>query len=166
MIEQNAKDQIFIRKLTEIILANLEDENFGAKELSRETAQSQHNINRKLKSISGKTLSQFIRETRLHKALEMLQNGNLTASEVAYKVGFGSPTYFNTCFHECFGYSPGTVKKGDFVATGELNPAEPFKEEVRKEILAKLSFYIICLPAHLCSYCLFLVYSFFFKTHY
>jgi len=132
MIEQNAKDQIFIRKLTEIILANLEDENFGTKELSRETALSQRSINQKLKSISGKTLSQFIRETRLHKALEMLQNGNLTASEVAYKVGFGSPTYFNKCFHECFGYSPGTAKKADFETTGELNPAPAVKEEIKK----------------------------------
>ena len=121
MIEQNAKDQIFIRKLTEIILANLEDENFGTKELSRETALSQRSINRKLKSISGKTLSQFIRETRLRKALEMIQNGNVTASEVAYKVGFGSPTYFNTCFHEYFGYSPGTLKKADFETDREIS---------------------------------------------
>jgi TolB-like protein/AraC-like DNA-binding protein/Tfp pilus assembly protein PilF len=121
MIEQNAKDQNFIRKLTEIILANLVDENFGTKELSRETALSQRSINRKLKSITGKTLSQFIRETRLRKALEMLQNENVTASEVAYKVGFGSPTYFNTCFHEFFGYPPGAVKKEDFETNSEIS---------------------------------------------
>jgi TolB-like protein/AraC-like DNA-binding protein/Tfp pilus assembly protein PilF len=163
MIEQNARDQIFISKLTEIILANLEDENFGAKELSRETALSQRNINRKLKSISGKTLSQFIRETRLHKALEILQNGNFTASEVAYKVGFGSPTYFNTCFHEYFGYSPGTVKKADFETTGELNPALPFKEEVKKGNADRIVIYFFALL--LTSIVIvFLGYSFFFKT--
>lgn len=163
MIEQNAKDQIFIRKLTEIILANLEDENFGIKELSRETALSQRNINRKLKSISGKTLSQFIRETRLHKALEMLQNGDVTASEVAYKVGFGSPTYFNTCFHECFGYPPGAVKKADFETPGELNPAQPSKEKFKKGNAGKIVIYIFALLL-IFTVIVFLGYSFFFKT--
>jgi hypothetical protein len=47
----------------------------------------------------------------------MLQNEEVTISEVAYKVGFGSPAYFNTCFHELFGFPPGAVKKGDFVKT-------------------------------------------------
>jgi TolB-like protein/AraC-like DNA-binding protein/Tfp pilus assembly protein PilF len=163
MIEQNAKDQIFIRKLTEIILANLEDENFGIKELSRETALSQRNINKKLKSISGKTLSQFIRETRLQKAMEMLQNGNVTASEVTYKVGFSSPTYFNTCFHEYFGYSPGTVKKADFETPGELNPAQPSKEKFKKGNAGKIVIYIFALLL-IFTVIVFLGYSFFSKT--
>jgi len=163
MIEQNAKDQIFIRKLTEIILANLEDENFGIKELSRETALNQRNINKKLKSISGKTLSQFIRETRLQKAMEMLQNGNVTASEVTYKVGFSSPTYFNTCFHEYFGYSPGTVKKADFETPGELNPAQPSKEKFKKGNAGKIVIYIFALLL-IFTVIVFLGYSFFSKT--
>jgi tetratricopeptide (TPR) repeat protein/AraC-like DNA-binding protein len=43
----------------------------------------------------------------------MLQNEEITASEVSYKVGFGSPAYFNTCFNKYFGYPPGKVKKRD-----------------------------------------------------
>ncbi|MCK7542015.1 MAG: helix-turn-helix domain-containing protein [Marinilabiliales bacterium] len=44
---------------------------------------------------------------RLQKAREMLREGSITASEVAYKVGFGSPAYFSKCFHEYYGYPPG-----------------------------------------------------------
>ncbi len=41
----------------------------------------------------------------------MLRDGFMTASEVAFKVGFGSPAYFSKCFHEYYGYPPGEEKK-------------------------------------------------------
>ena len=85
MNEPLNKDQKFIRKLTEITLANLGDENFGVKELAQESGMSQYTLYRRLYSITGKTITRFIRETRLQKALEMLHNEEVTASEVAYK---------------------------------------------------------------------------------
>ena len=106
-----AGDKEFIRKLTEITLANLENEAFSGKELSAEAGVRVSIINKRLRFISHKTISQFIREVRLQKAMEMLQQETVTASEVAYKVGFGSPAYFNTCFSEFFGITPGEVKK-------------------------------------------------------
>jgi AraC-like DNA-binding protein len=109
--EHLANDKVFISKLTEITLANLGDENFGVNELAHELGVSHHFLRRQLHEITNKTINQFIRETRLQKALEMLQNGKVTSSDVAYKVGFSSPAYFNTCFHEFFGYPPGKVKK-------------------------------------------------------
>ena len=105
------KDQIIVNKLTEIVRANLGDENFGTDELSKATDLSHRKIRQILKSAQGKTINQFIRETRLMRALEMLENEDITASEVAYKTGFSSPTYFNTCFHTFFGFPPGEVKK-------------------------------------------------------
>ncbi len=111
MTELLTTDKIFIRKLTDIILANLENESFGVKELARESGMSFYRVNRRLKSICRKTTSQFIREIRLQKAFEMLVNGEDTVAEVAYKTGFGSPSYFNKCFHEYFHYPPGEAKE-------------------------------------------------------
>jgi TolB-like protein/AraC-like DNA-binding protein/Tfp pilus assembly protein PilF len=119
MNDQSSIDHAFTRKLTEIIRANLENENFGIKELVRETGMSRFNLNRKLQFISRKTINQFIREVRLQKAMEMLLQESVTASEVAFKVGFSSPAYFSTCFSEYFGYPPGEVKK-----RGLNSPAE------------------------------------------
>ena len=119
MNESISTDQIFISKLTEIVLANLGNENFGVKELIRRSGMSRIGLSRKLHGIASKTINQFIREIRLQKALELLQNGSVTASEVAYKVGFSSPAYFNTCFHEYFGYPPGKVKRMDQDITQE-----------------------------------------------
>jgi TolB-like protein/AraC-like DNA-binding protein/Flp pilus assembly protein TadD len=122
MIEHSTKDDAFIRKLTEIIHANLTNVNFGVKELARESGVSQYRLSRRLRSITNKTLNQFISETRLLKALDMLQNEEVTASEVAYKVGFSSPAYFSKCFHEFFGYPPGKLKKEDLNKIKELIP--------------------------------------------
>jgi len=112
MEEPLTADQVFIRKLTDIVLANLANENFGVKELARESGMSLYRLSRKLNSLHKKTIVQFIREIRLQKALEMLQNGTYTVAEVSYKTGFNSPNYFNKCFHEHFGYSPGKALKG------------------------------------------------------
>ncbi len=104
-------DQIFISRITEIIMANLANEDFGVRELAHLSKMSPSGLYRRLHKITGKKINQFIREVRLKKALEMLQNEALTASEVAFRVGFSSPAYFNTCFHEFYGYPPGKLKK-------------------------------------------------------
>ncbi len=111
MAELLPADEAFIRKLTEIVLQNLANENFGVEDLARESGVSAYTLNRRMHSINQKTVSQFIREVRLQKAHEMLRNEALTAAEVSYKVGFSSPAYFNTCFHEYFGYPPGKVRQ-------------------------------------------------------
>ena len=94
MSESLNTDQSFIRKLTAIIQANQGNENFGAKELAHESGMSLYRLNRRLHSINGKTSSRFIREVRLQKAQELLQNEAYTVSEVAFKTGFSSPSYF------------------------------------------------------------------------
>ena len=106
-----AGDKEFIKKLTEITQANLENEAFSGKELSREAGLSVTFLNKRLQYVSHKTVSQFIREVRLQKAMELLQQELFTAAEVSLKVGFGSPAYFNTCFSEFFGKTPGEVKR-------------------------------------------------------
>lgn len=126
MKEVLPKDQIFIRKLTEIVIANLGNENFGVRELVLASGMSLYTLVRRLHSINKKTANQFIREVRLQKALEMLRNGEYSASEIAYKTGFGSPSYFNKCFRDYFGYPPGQIKKGDFTNTEQNTPVKSF----------------------------------------
>ena len=111
MAESLTTDQVFIRKLINIIVASLGNENFGGDELADEVGMSRSRLNKRLNAIINKKTNQFIREVRLQKALEMLRNDSVTVSEIAFKVGFRSPNYFNTCFHEFFGYPPGKVRK-------------------------------------------------------
>jgi len=103
----SGNDQAFLNRLTAIVEANLSNEQFGVNELTAKTGLSRSQIHRRLKSSCNKSVSQFIREARLKKAKEFLEQGNLTVSEIAYKVGFGSPSYFIKSFHDYFGYPPG-----------------------------------------------------------
>jgi TolB-like protein/AraC-like DNA-binding protein len=142
MNEPHDKNRKFISKLTEITLANLRNENFGVSELASESGVSKYTLNRRLYSITGKTINQFIREIRLKKAFEMLQNEEITASEVTYKVGFSSPAYFNKCFHELFGYPPGKVSKGSFEIKEEIKPLQLTVKRGKKRI-ARLTFILV-----------------------
>ena len=103
-------DKAFIDKITQILEENLENEHFGVRELAEAAAVSRSNLHRKVHAYNGNSTSQFMREYRLGKAIEMLQKNGETVAEVAYKVGFASPTYFNTCFKDHYGFSPGEAK--------------------------------------------------------
>jgi TolB-like protein/AraC-like DNA-binding protein len=110
MKEEASIDQLFLDKVLETIEDNLANENFGVEELALEIGLSRSQLLRKLIALTGQPPSQLIKEFRLKRAMEMLQNKLATASEISYQVGFGSPSYFNTCFNEYFGYPPGKVK--------------------------------------------------------
>ncbi len=101
----------FENKIRKIVLSRIENEKFGVSELASELGLSRSQILRKVKSETGKSANQLIREIRLEQAVEFLKNEDLTASEVAYKVGFSSPSYFNKCFLDTYGFTPGDFKK-------------------------------------------------------
>ena len=93
----------FLSKITVIIEENISNEQFGVSELADEAGMSRSTLLRKVKQLTKTSVSQFIRQVRLHQATDLLRQSSLTISEIAYKVGFSSPSYFIKCFHE---YSP------------------------------------------------------------
>ncbi len=109
----SSMDEQFIKKLTQIIDNNLHNEEFGASELAGQLGISRVTLYRKVKSIIKKSVSEFIRETRLERALELLENKAGTVAEISYKVGFSNPVYFNKCFRDYYGVTPGDILKGN-----------------------------------------------------
>lgn len=101
----------FLNKIETIIYSHIEDEDFDVGMLSNELGLSRSQVLRKLKALTGKSVNQFIKEIRLKEAANLLQSSEMTASEIAYKVGFSSPSYFNKCFHQVFKMTPGEYKK-------------------------------------------------------
>jgi len=106
-----SKDERFLRNLKEIVQLNLGNEQFGVESLAEAIGMSRIQAYRKLRRLIGKNVSQYIREIRLERAMELLKENVTNVSEIAYEVGFGSPTYFNKCFHDFYGYPPGEVFK-------------------------------------------------------
>ena len=99
----------FLERLTVKIIENISNEQFGVSELANEIGMSRSNLLRKVKTLTGLSVSQFIRKIRLNEANKLLKDNDITVSEVSYKVGFSSPSYFIKCFREQFGFSPGEI---------------------------------------------------------
>ena len=105
--DQISRDELLLQKLEQIVLENMQNEQFGVEDLASSFGISRSQLHRKLRKLKQKSISQFIREIRLNEALKLLQKNTGTVSEVAYQVGFNNPTYFNTSFRNHFGYTPG-----------------------------------------------------------
>jgi len=85
---------------------------------------SRSGLHRRLRNLKNKTVSQYIRDFRMKKALELLSQSSLTVSEIAFKVGFGSVTYFNKCFLDFFGKTP-TEARHEGLTWSEVRVAGP-----------------------------------------
>jgi len=109
--ESSLGDQ-FLKKIHQNIEDNFDGENFTVKELADNVGISRSMLHRKLIKLTGKSASDLIKETRLKRAKALLENDVATVSEIAYKVGFSSPSYFNKVFKKRYGVSPGDVRKG------------------------------------------------------
>jgi len=103
--------EMFSRKVEQIIQTHIREERFGVSDLAAELGLSRSQVLRKVKASTGKSINQFMREIRLKKGAQLLTEKDLTASEIAYEVGFSSPSYFNKCFLDYFGVTPGEYKK-------------------------------------------------------
>jgi TolB-like protein/AraC-like DNA-binding protein/Tfp pilus assembly protein PilF len=101
----------FLEKVVAHIEANLRDEQFGVTELAELMHMSRSSLLRKVQKFTNQSVSVFIRNVRLHHAKAFLQDEALTISEIAFKVGFSSNSYFIKCYKERYGHSPGEERK-------------------------------------------------------
>jgi len=109
-IEVSSMEQVFLEKLMNVIEQNIGNESFGVEQLSEEMNMSRVHLHRKLQALTSHSPSDFIRNFRLQRAMDLLRKKSGTISEIAYSVGFSSPTYFSKCFSDKFGYPPKEVK--------------------------------------------------------
>ena len=111
-MSDNAKyREDFLSQATAVIVEKASDDQFGVSELAEALNMSRSNLLRKIRSATNLSASQFIRQVRLEIAMDMLNETSRRVSEISYKVGFGSTSYFIKCFREKYGYSPGEVGK-------------------------------------------------------
>ena len=75
-------------------------------DLSREIGMSRVHMNRKLKEMMGISPSSLIKTTRMKQAAYLLVHDKVNISEVAYRVGFSTPSYFSNSFRSYFGMAP------------------------------------------------------------
>ncbi|MBV6441592.1 MAG: Sensor histidine kinase RcsC [Saprospiraceae bacterium] len=103
-------EDVFLQKIRTVVEDNLSDPDFEMPRLERALAMSRSQIYRKVKALTGKSPSLFIRSIRLHHGRRLLQTTNLTVSEIAYEVGYAALNNFSDAFLEEFGERPGKLR--------------------------------------------------------
>ncbi|MBT8264629.1 MAG: DUF4242 domain-containing protein [Eudoraea sp.] len=97
---------LFVKQLNELCERFWNTSDFNVAFLSKELGHSKSQFYRKIKRLTGKSPITFIREFRLHKALDLIHNQQGNISEIAFETGFNSPAYFSKSFSDIFGILP------------------------------------------------------------
>ena len=99
-------ERYFMDRFKKKILENMSNADMKMDDLGAEMQLSKVQLYRKVKAMTGKTPAELLKEMRLKKAYTLLQETDMTISEVAAKVGFALPGYFSSCFKKQFGVLP------------------------------------------------------------
>jgi signal transduction histidine kinase/DNA-binding response OmpR family regulator len=105
------KEDNFMRKVREVLEANLIDDEFGILNLCGELGVSRPQLYRKFRSLCDKTIADYFKTMRLYKAKELLSTTDLNITEITFSVGFKSLAYFSREFTREFGINPREYRK-------------------------------------------------------
>ena len=102
----NEIDKSFLKQLRKIIQENLANSDLSVEQIGDEIGLSRVQLYRKVKALTGYSPVEMLRKARLTRARHLLRTTEKTVSEVAYAVGFSTPSYFSKCYKDEFGESP------------------------------------------------------------
>ncbi len=105
------RENEFLNRFLGCIDNHLADSDLSVEDIGEEMCLSRVQLYRKVKALTGKSPVEIIREERLRRGHQLLADSSLTISEIAYRVGFSSPSYFTKCYKDMFGKSPTDVQK-------------------------------------------------------
>lgn len=100
----------FLEQVDSIIEENLDNESFSIESLSEALFLSTSQVYRKIKQQTDQTPSEYIRNTRLKYAKQLIEGSELRLSEITFMVGFSRLSYFSRCFSNYFGCPPSSLR--------------------------------------------------------
>ena len=100
------RDEAFLEKFDSLIMENIANPDFTVKEMEQKLGFSKSSFNRKVNALLGMSPNEYLRQRRLALAAQMLGRKNSRVSDICYRVGFNSPSYFAKCFKEQYGVLP------------------------------------------------------------
>jgi CheY-like chemotaxis protein/AraC-like DNA-binding protein len=125
-IKMGSADEKLLRRIVESVSKHLDDPEFGVTTLCEDVGISRVHLNRKLKAFGKDSPGTLIKTFRMKQAAHLLVDNHVNVSEVAYRVGFASHSYFSSSFKEYFGMTP-----REFIARHDENP----DDELLKKLL-------------------------------
>ncbi|REA57161.1 histidine kinase [Dyadobacter luteus] len=104
-------DKKFITQFTAYIEEHYDNSSLSVEDIGKNLGMSRVQLYRKVKALLGMSVNEYIQQVRLNKARFLLRRDDLTVADIAYKVGFSSPTYFSTAFKSKYNQTPMEYKK-------------------------------------------------------
>ncbi|MBN1478936.1 hybrid sensor histidine kinase/response regulator [candidate division KSB1 bacterium] len=104
-------DERFLQRAIRIVHEHISDSQFSNERFGEKIGMSRMHVHRKIRALTGQSTNEFIKTIRLKYAAQLLKQGSGNVSEIAFEVGFESPSYFSKCFRKQFGLSPREVKQ-------------------------------------------------------
>lgn len=102
----SSADEKFLKKAISLVEENINNSEYSIEDMSHDMAMSRVNLFRKIRSTTGMSPTDFVKSIRLRKAAQLLSQGDMNIVEVAYSVGFNTPSYFTKSFKKMFGVLP------------------------------------------------------------
>ena len=99
-------DVLFFERVQKVLAEHLTNSDFSAELFCKHLGMSRMQLHRKLMAFTGLSASAFIRSQRLKQAVHILSTSDASINEVAYSVGFNTPSYFIKCFKEAYKKTP------------------------------------------------------------
>ena len=105
-----SQDDIFIQRIMTFIESNIENSELTIDEIANHIAFGRSTFFKKLKSLTGLSPIEFLRDMRIQRAAQLIESGEYNFSEITYMVGISDPRYFSRVFRQKFGVSPREYK--------------------------------------------------------
>ena len=110
-LEIKSEEDKFMQHLIKLMNENIENFDLNIDLLASELNMSRTVFFNKLKSLTGLSPVEFVREIRFERAAEYIRKTELSVSEISYKVGIEDPRYFSRCFKQKFGTTPSEYRQ-------------------------------------------------------
>ena len=108
---EGTRENAFISRFKKVVEERMTDSELSVETIGSELGLSRVQLYRKVKALTGSSPVDLLRKARLNKAQQLLQATDLSVSEIAYQVGFTSPSYFTKCYKDEYGKVPGDSRK-------------------------------------------------------
>ncbi|CAN0584891.1 unnamed protein product, partial [Ectocarpus sp. 12 AP-2014] len=99
-------DEKFLQQAVETVEKHMMNTDFNVEMLVKEMGHSRSNLYLKFKELTGLSSSEFIRNIRLKRAIQLLDNSDFSVKEIMFRTGFNTASYFSKCFKKEFGVVP------------------------------------------------------------
>lgn len=104
-------DKSFINRFRHLLEDNYTESELNVEDLGKNMGLSRSQLYRKTKALTNYSPNELLRIVRLQKAMELINTSELSVSEIAYRVGFTSPSYFAKCFKDHYNQSPTDLRE-------------------------------------------------------